>query len=180
MKTQQKTEETKAPVQSPATPETPAASDKRTVNDLFHRAPVGHGPVRTLTMRRTLTRPMVSMAKRKMLVLECQSEVKVMELPSKTRKGGVSKAIVLEGIELVPVEGGVAPSDEIIVALHSMMASAIGKAGFATLIKSENDDQEEIIEVVPGKPLTGVTLGFAAGDIEDGKRYRSISVVELE
>lgn len=169
-----------------ATPATPVSAAPETDNSpasmksLFQRSPNGLGPVRQLHLRRVLTRPMVTMAKLKSLVCEAQSEIYVMPLPNKSRKGGVSNAIVFDAREYVQTESGFAAGAEIIVACHAIMVRALKDAGFSVIIRSEDAEGEEIIESEEGKPLTGALLAFMSGDIEDGKRYRSISVAELE
>lgn len=180
MKTKTQAEEQK-PTQAQPVSETPETDAKPVkVNDLFKRTVNGRGPVRTLTMRRVLTRPIKSMGKLKQLAVECQSEIFVMDLPNTSRAGGISHAVVFEAKELVATPEGFQDGDDILVACHAVMSSAIGKAGFASLLRKEDEEGEEVIEKIEGKPLKGVLLGFIAGDIADGKRYRSISVAELE
>lgn len=155
----------------------PIGSDLR---DLFNRTPTDVGPVRTLHMKRTLTRSLVSMSKRKQLAVQCQSEIYIMDLPLKGRSGGMSQVRVFDARELVPGEIGFTNGDEIIVVCHEVMCSALARAGYQSIKTSDSVDSPVLYEPVPGNTLTGALLGFVSGDIEDGKRYRSIYVAELE
>lgn len=150
------------------------------VSDLFKRPINSVGPVRSLKLKRVLTRPLVSMSKRKELAVECQSDMYLMELPLTSRGGGLSATRVFDAVELIPVAGGVQAGDEIIVLCHEIMASAIGKAGYSTLKSVDDGDGGIKYEPVAGNPLKGKCLGFISGEAADGKRYRAISVAELE
>jgi hypothetical protein len=167
----------------PVTPETvnpEVEINNSQVRDLFHQPIVQRGVVRTLKMRRTLTRPLVSMAKRKTLAVECESDIFVMDLPLKGRAGGMSSVRVFEAKELVPTEAGFIDGDECLVVVHEIMASSLSKAGYESMKLNEDPQAEQQYVTIPGKSLKGALLGFLSGDIEDGKRYRSISVAELE
>lgn len=158
----------------------PVEENVGTMRDLFHRKVVGGGNIRQLTMRRTLTRPLVSMAKRKSLAVECTSDMTTMDLPLKGRAGGLAPTRVFEAKELIPTEHGFVDGDEVLVLCHEIMCSAIERAGYKSL--KPNPDAEALPEYVQteGRSLVGALLGFLSGDIEDGKRYRAISIAELE
>lgn len=172
--------ETFVPDEEYRVPETalePIGSDLR---DLFNRTPNLVGPVRQLHMKRTLTRPLVSMSKRKQLAVQCHSDVYIMDLPLKGRSGGMSQVRVFDAAELVAGENGFSNGDEIIVICHEVMCSALARAGYQSIKTTDNLEAPALYEPVPGLTLVGALLGFVSGDIEDGKRYRSIYVAELE
>ena len=155
----------------------PVPTDLR---DLFSRTPNSVGPVRTLHMKRVLTRPLVSMSKRKQLAVECESEMYLFELPLTGRGGGMATLRVFDATELVAGENGFTQGDKIIVICHEIMCSALMRAGYAVLVGSIEENAPTPYVQHPGKELKGSLLGFVGGDIADGKRYRSIYVAELE
>lgn len=167
------------PVQEPTTTAVATVEAVKT-SDLFKRPINSIGPVRTLKLKRVLTRPLVSMSKRKELAVECQSEMYLMELPLTGRKGGTAPTRVFDAVELVPTEHGFQQGDEVIVLCHEIMASAIGKSGYSTIKSIDDGEGNLTFETISGAPLKGKCLGFISGDIADGKRYRAISVAELE
>src|SRR5437016_5604061 len=132
MATKTKEQEVRAnPSEQPVT-QAIATVEAKDVSDLFRRAINTIGPTRTLSMRRVLTRPLVSMSRRKKLAVEVQSEMYLMDLPLKGRSGGMGATRVFDATELVPTEHGFAKSDEVIVLCHEVMCSAIGRAGYAS------------------------------------------------
>jgi hypothetical protein len=167
------------PAQGPEQ-QTTAIVVHKDVGDLFKRSINAVGPVRSLTLKRVLTRPLVSMARRKQLAVEAQSDIYLMDLPLKGRSGGIGATRVFDAKELVIVDGGFKEGDEVIVVCHEIMCSALGRAGFASKSAVTDDRGNVTFKDIPGKALKSALIAFISGDIEDGKRYRSISVAELE
>lgn len=152
----------------------------KNINDLFKRSINAGSPVRSLTMRRVLTRPLVSMSKRKQLACRVESEIYSIDLPLTGRAGGMGEARVFDATELVPTEGGFVDGDQIIVTCHEIMCSSLAKSGYASMKDVSENGTHVRFEPITGKSLKGALLGFITGEIADGKRYRSISVAELE
>src|SRR5438105_15855058 len=66
------------------------------VGDLFSRAINSREPVKSITLKRTLTKPLVAMAHTKQLLMTCTSDMYMMELPLKGRSAEMSDVRVVD------------------------------------------------------------------------------------
>lgn len=152
----------------------------KTVSELFSRSINNAGKMRSLALKRVLTRPLVSMSNRGKLAVQASSDMYLMDLPLKGRAGGIGATRVIDALELVQTENGFVEGDEIIVVCHELMCSALQRSGFGVFTTVKDDKGNTTYTAVAGKPISGAMFAFLSGNIEDGKRYRSISVAELQ
>lgn len=168
----------------PPIPEAPVSTEveviHKDVRDLFSRGINSSAPIRSLTLKRVLTRPLVAMSHRKQLAVEVQSDMYLMDLPLTGRGGGTGATRVFDALELVPTETGFKDGDECVVVCNEIMCSSLAKNGWQSMKAITDKDGVTTYQKVDGRPLKGALLGFISGDIVDGKRYRAISVAELE
>lgn len=143
------------------------------VRDLFKRSINATAQVRSLTLKRVLTRPLVSMSHTKQLAVIVQSEMYTMPLNITGRGGGTGEVRVFDAIDATS-------EDEVIVICHQIMCSALQRAGYRTLGFVQSEKDGDSFPEVAGKPLKGAKFAFLSGDVVDGKRYRQVSVAELE
>jgi len=167
-------EETTVFTSEPAKPNSEVIPEQpQSVDDFFKRAINDKTPVVHLTLKRILTKPLVSMGRTKVLVAECTSEMYTMDLPLKGRSGGVAPARVIDIIHPTTKEEGT-------LIVHEVMASSLERAAFR-ILKTVRDDKDKVTYVEKtGTPLKGHTFAFKAGDIDAEKRHRNVEVAELE
>lgn len=143
------------------------------LGDMFGGLTNKGGGVKSFTLKRTLTRPLIAMAHVKALAFECLDEMRVMELPAKGSAGGTGKARVIDGKNLVTGE-------ESTLIVNEVMASSLQKAGFRTLSLKENEEKVQVESTNEGAPLKGKCFAFKSGGIKEGKGYLSVDVAEIE
>ena len=100
---------------------------------------------------RKLTLDLVSISKLKEIIIGCQSELTVNSLPSKFTESGKADAYTVD-------VANVLTGEEFMLVCNTVLASALRRAG---------------------EPLTGRYFAIRVGEIQNGKRYRSVEVVEV-
>jgi hypothetical protein len=124
----------------------------KNVDDVFNRVINTRANVKTITFKRTLTKPLVAMGHTKQLLLKVSEELYKYELPVKGRSEKMMPATILEGTD---VETG----EDVMLICTTMMASALERAG---------------------APLKGRCFAFREQGMKADKAYRVVDVVEVE
>lgn len=124
----------------------------RNVEDVFNRVINTKQQIKTITFKRTLTRPLTSISHAKELLVTVTAEMYKYDLPVKGRSEKMQPATILEGTD---AETG----EEIMLICNSMMESALTRAG---------------------APLVGRTFAFREQGMKADKNYRVVDVVEVE
>ena len=123
-----------------------------TVGDVFSRGVNGGAVVKSITMKRTLTRNIVSMAHTRELLCTFTSEPYKFKLAVAGRSDTMQDADVAD---IVNLETG----EESMLVLNTVMLSAITR---------------------DGKPTSGRSFAFRQGSVRADKKYRVVDVVEVE
>lgn len=142
------------------------------LSSLFSRAVNSSTPIKSITFKRTLTKPLIAMAHLRQLLFECRSEVYTMDLPLKGRAGGVGAARVIDGLDIES-------NEEVTLIVNEMIASAWQRAGFAMIASVKQEGKENALVQVAGNSIIGHTFGLRRGDMNADKGYRVIDVVEV-
>lgn len=143
------------------------------VSDLFSRQINNRNGIKSVTLRRVLTRPLVAMANVKQLLFECKSEMYVMTLPMKGRAGGAGGVRVIDGTDL-------AVGEEVTLMCNEMMVAAFKRADYRVVTVTQNAEGEDVIIEVPGASIIGKAFAFKRGDMKEGKGYRVVDTVEVD
>ena len=143
------------------------------IHSLFARKINGNPPVSNISLKRTLTKPLIAMAHAKELIFTCSSEVYIMELPSKDRKSEMDEVRVVDGVDE-------ATTQECVLMLNELMAGAFKRGGYRTMVPDTDDKAISKYKEVPGNPLVGKSFAFREGVKKEGKGYRAIETVEVE
>ncbi len=147
--------------------------DSTSIPDLFSRASNSPTPIRSITFKRTLTKPLIAMAHLKQLIFECKSEVYIMPLPLKGRSGGQGDARVIDGLDIEN-------NEEVTLIVNEMIASSWQRAGFQCIASVKQEGKENALVSVAGKSIIGHAFGLRRGDMNADKGYRVVDVVEVE
>jgi hypothetical protein len=143
------------------------------VSDLFARSINKANPVKSLKLKRVLTKPLLAMAHIKQLLFTLTSDMFIMTLPAKGRGAAPSLCVVADGVD---VENG---QDGTLV-MNTIMISALEKAGFRVVKTAPGEDGVVLTSETPGHSLVGKTFAFKRGDVNEEKGYRYIDVVEVD
>lgn len=150
-----KTQEKQAPVNDSPVEQSnvPAVANKMTsVDDVFNREVNGLSPVKSITLKRVMTLPLVAMSHQRELLMRCTSEMYAKNLPTAGRTEGTGEATVIECTDL---ESG----DKILLVCNAMMVGALKDAA---------------------PPLIGRCFAFKASTFKEGKKYLVVDVIEVE
>lgn len=142
------------------------------LTDLFSRSINAGGGVKSISLKRTLTKPLISMGKLKVLAVEFTSEIYSMDLPLSGRGGGMAPARV---VDVKDVNSG----EECILIVHETMSSAIQRAGYRVMKAERKDDKVEQYVEVPGASVIGKAFAFRTAALKGDKGYHMIETVEI-
>lgn len=113
-------------------------------------------------VKKRLTRPVISIARYPELVVQVQGELKEIEMPVGGKKVEGQMTTVVDVLEIQT-------GTEVMLICNALIKSALERAA---------GDKKE--DGTPTYPLVGRFFAMRAGDIQDGKRYRLVDVVELQ
>ena len=129
--------------------------------------------VRSIAIKRTLTKPLKAMAHEHELVFTALSEMYTMELPVKGRSTGLSLARVIDGINVMRAE-------ECTLICNAMMVSALKRGGFSVFDPVYEDGVIVSYKQVDAQPLQGKSFVFEQGLINEEKGYRVVTCAEAQ
>jgi hypothetical protein len=148
------------------------SEDESALSKIFGKTNHIGRPIRSLTLKSTLTRPLLAAAHFKKLLFTCTGELYLMPLKGKSRAGEISDCVVVDGID---EETG----EEATLMCNAMMSSAFGRAGYATYVYGEDAEGNVVCNSASGLPIFGHSFAFKAGLINEGEGYRRVDVVEV-
>jgi len=143
------------------------------IDSLFARKINGIPPLSNISLKRTLTKPLIAMAHIKELIFTCSSEVYVMQLPAKDRKAEMDHVRVVDGVDE-------SINQECVLMLNELMAGAFKRGGYRTMVPDTYDKAISKYKEVPGNSIIGKSFAFREGVKKEGKGYRAIETVEVE
>ena len=173
VKDQEKPVEPVKPEEKPPATTEVVTQDADKLKVLFARGVNAISPVKSITLKSVLTKPLVAAAHFKQFLFTAHGDMYVMILPAKGRGAEPTEARVIDGLD---VESG----QECILMVNAMMAGAMKRAGYAVI--TDNPDPEAETRYVPsaGNPLKGHSFAFKSGNINEDAGYRHVDVVEVE
>lgn len=143
------------------------------IPDLFKRSVNTASAIKSITLKRTLTRPLISMGRLKMLACECSSEMYTIDIPMSGRGGGSAPARV---VDVLDVQNG----EECLLIVHETMASAIERAGYVVLKPVVKEGVTTGYTKSEGLPLKGHAFAFRTLALKGDKNYHTIETAEIE
>ena len=153
--------------------------DESDVLSLFTRTVNTRAPI-TVSAGKVLTRPLVAMAHRKLLMVRCEGEMYTHQLMSAGRQNEGAPARQVNCTEILLVDGRFVLGDEIILILNEMMVSAMQREGYRVVTFTSGEKKSDVKEVtIEGRSLNGAGFAFRAGTISEGKRYRVVDTITL-
>jgi len=154
--------------------------DESDVLSIFNRAVNQRAPI-TVNVGKVLTRPLVAMAHRKLLMVRCEGEMYTYNLPTAGRNADGAPARQVNCTEILLVDGKFVLGDEFILVLNEMMVSAMQREGYRVVTFTAGEKKSDTKEItIDGKPLTGAGFAFKSGNVVDGKRYRVVYTATLK
>ena len=113
-------------------------------------------------VKKRLTRPVISINRYPELVIQIQGELKEIEMPVGGKKVEGQMTSVVDVLEVTTGSEAM------------LICNALIKSAFERAQGNLRDDG------TPTYPLDGRFFALRGGDIQDGKRYRMVDVVELQ
>jgi hypothetical protein len=141
---------------------------------IFDRQINSISPVKSITLKRQLTRSMVAMVHQKELLFTCESEMYTKLLPASGRSDKPQPATLINGIDL---ETG----EPICLICNIMMVSALETAKFPEGTALSDDPQTRAAQIEKhGVSLIGRSFAFRNGRVRADKKYLIVETVEIE
>jgi hypothetical protein len=167
-------EHQEAPAQAPIEPEVTGLvrTDGNDLSTLFRRSANSTAPIKSITLTRTLTRPLLAAAHFEQLLFTCTSDLYIMSLPNKGRGGAPSPALVCDGIN-------VANNEESTLYVNAMMLGGLERGGFRVMKPILKDGETTGFSEHSGTSLIGHSFAFNSGSVKEGKGYRTVDTVEV-
>ena len=125
---------------------------------LFSREPNSKNGVKSITLKRSFSRPMIAMAHQKELLIEFTSEMYEQQLAAAGRSDKLQPATLIDGVN---IETG----EDCVLILNMLMKGALQRA-----TKGQGDAV---------LPLVGRAFGFRLLNAQGDKKYKIIETVEV-
>jgi hypothetical protein len=160
--------------QAPIEPEVTdlVRTDGNNLLALFNREVNSTAPIKSITLSRTLTKPMLAAAHFKQLLFTCTTDLYVQMLPNKGRGGQLGPALVVDGIN-------VSTNEESTLYVNAMMVGAFERGGFRVMKPILKDGETTGFAEQSGTSMIGHSFAFNSGSVKEGKGYRTVDTVEV-